>query len=301
MAITERLARPSIRGRPRAQVWRGWRRLADYLGMAPCIGYCTAFMVLPALYLVVTSFLDKDGQLTFNNWSIVGKPLYVRSLQNSLLLSLSTAVSSVILGTLVAFPLARLSDGPLRQGLITLANVTANLHGVPLAFAFVATLGTTGMLTLALKAVGVSLYPTFNLYSWVGLTLAYLYFHVPLMTLLVLPALRGLRHEWLEAAHTLGASSLEFWRYVGLPVLTPALVAGFVLLFASSMGAFATAYGLTQGSLNLLPIQIAVQISGEVSFDPGGANALGTFMVLIMSICLLLYRAMTQRLSQWVQ
>ena len=274
--------------------------MGEYLGAVPYVAYCIAFMVLPALYLVVASFADQDGHFTVDNWGIVGRPLYLRSLQNSLLLALSTAFSGMILGTLVAFPLARLPDGPLRKGFITLANVTANFHGIPLAFAFVATLGSTGMVTLALRALGIGLYPTFSLYSWVGLTLAYLYFHVPLMTLLILPALRGLRQEWLEAARTLGASNLQFWRYVGLPVLTPALVAGFVLLFASSMGAFATAYGLTQGSQNLLPIQIAVQISGEVVFDPGGANALGTFMVLVMSTCLLLYRAMTQRLSRWV-
>jgi putative spermidine/putrescine transport system permease protein len=298
---TDSLARPTASAPPRRRV--GLRRLGagDYLGAVPYVAYCVAFMVLPALYLVIASFADKDGHFTLNNWGIVARPLYLRSLQNSLLLALSTALSGMILGTLLAFPLARLADGLPRRGFLTLANVTANFHGIPLAFAFVATLGTTGMLTLALKQIGISIYPTFNLYSWAGLTLAYLYFHVPLMTLLVLPALRGLRHEWLEAAHTLGASNLQFWRYVGLPVLKPALVAGFVLLFASSMGAFATAYGLTQGSQNLLPIQIAVQISGEVVFDPGGANALGTFMVIIMSACLVVYRAMTQRLSRWVQ
>ena len=173
----------------------------------------------------------------------------------------------------------------MRDSLTALADVTTNFGGAPLAFAFIITLGSTGVITLILKAVGVHLYPEFRIYSISGLTIAYLYFQMPLMILLIIPAFMGLKKEWWEASINLGANSLRFWWYIGLPTLAPALMSSFLLLFANSFGAYATAWTLTGPDVNLVTVQIAALIRGEVQLQPELADALAVVSLLIMSFC----------------
>jgi putative spermidine/putrescine transport system permease protein len=166
-----------------------------------------------------------------------------------------------------------------------LSDVTTNFGGAPLAFAFIITLGSTGVITLILKAIGINLYPEFRIYSISGLTIAYLYFQLPLMILLIIPSLLGLKQEWWEAAISLGAGSFQFWVEIGLPILAPALLSCFLLLFANSFGAYATAWTLTGPDVNLVTVQIAALIRGEVQLEPELADALAIISLCIMSFC----------------
>ena len=170
--------------------------------------------------------------------------------------------------------------------LTALADVTTNFGGAPLAFAFIVVLGSTGIVTLMLKTIGIELYPTtFRIYSIQGLAVAYLYFQLPLMILLIIPSLLGLRREWREAAINLGASSWQYWLRIGLPILFPSLLGGFLLLFANSFGAYATAWTLTGPDVNLVTVQIAALVRGEVQLDPSLADALAMLSLLIMTAC----------------
>ncbi len=175
--------------------------------------------------------------------------------------------------------------------LTTFSGVAANFAGIPLAFAFIATLGTIGIVTQFLQNVfGFNLYDwtppgsdtTFSLFSKTGIEIVYLYFQIPLMILVIAPAIDGLRREWREAASSLGASSWQFWRHVGIPILFPSLLSAMVLLFGNSFAAYATAYGLTAGGVSLVPIVIGFFIGGDVLDDPhlGQALAFGMFVVL---------------------
>ena len=124
-----------------------------------------------------------------------------------------------------------------------------------------------------------------RIYSISGLTIAYLYFQLPLMILLIIPALHGLRREWREAALNLGATNFRYWVEIALPILFPALMSGFLLLFANSFGAYATAWTLTGSDVDLITIRIAALIRGEVQLAPELADALSIYSLLVMTAC----------------
>jgi putative spermidine/putrescine transport system permease protein len=189
----------------------------------------------------------------------------------------------------------------LRNALTTFSGVASNFAGVPLAFAFIATMGRVGLVTTLLKSIfGISLYDAgFNLYSFGGLSLTYLYFQIPLMVLVMLPALDGIRPEWREACDNLGANGAHYWRHVALPVLMPSLLSSVLLLFGNAFGAYATAYALTGGFINLVPIQIGAQIRGDVLHDPNLGFALALGMVVIMILTILGYSALHGRAARW--
>jgi len=178
----------------------------------------------------------------------------------------------------------------LRPFTMTLSGVASNFAGVPLAFAFLATVGRLGLLTIVLRAIGIDIYSLgFNLLSFSGLTLTYLYFQIPLMVLIITPALDGLRREWREAAETLGASPALYWRAIALPILWPSILGAALLLFANAFGAVATAYALTGSSLNIVTILLYAQIRGDVLHDANLGYALAFGMVVITGICNLAY------------
>ena len=180
--------------------------------------------------------------------------------------------------------------------------MAANFAGVPLAFAFVATLGTTGVLTLFLADHGINLYAHgFTLASFTGLTLAYTYFQLPLMILVISPALDGLRRQWREAATNLGASTFQFWRLVGLPILWPSLLGAMVLLFGSAFSAYATPYALVGGQINLVPIVIGSVLSGNVIANPQFGDALALGMIVVIGVSLVIYALLQRRSSRWLR
>ena len=185
---------------------------------------------------------------------------------------------------------------------MTFSGVASNFAGVPLAFAFVATLGRTGLITAALNLLGLNLYRQgFSLYTFGGLSLTYMYFQFPLMVLVIAPAIDGLRREWREASEILGASPGQYWRYVALPILLPSLLGSTILLFGNAFGAYATAYALTGGTLNLVPILIGAQMRGDVLNNPNLGYALALGMIVIMALSILTYSWLQRKTERWLR
>jgi len=269
---------PAHRPRSHTAAWTVW------LGLAPFFLFGLAFELLPLL-TVVRSSLTSKGALTGQFYVQALDPIFLRAFANSLKLSATTAGLGVVFGTLVAYAIITTKSRFLQNALTALSDVTTNFGGAPLAFAFIVILGSTGIITLLFKEIGISLYPGFRIYSISGLTVAYLYFQLPLMILLVIPALYGLRREWQEAALNLGASNFRYWLEIALPMLLPALISGFLLLFANSFGAYATAWTLTGSDVDLITIRIAALIRGEVQLAPELADALSIYSLLIMTAC----------------
>lgn len=269
---------PARRPRSHTAAWTVW------LGLAPFFLFGLAFELLPLL-TVVRSSLTSKGALTGQFYVQALDPIFLRAFANSLKLSATTAGLGVVFGTLVAYAIITTKSRFLQNALTALSDVTTNFGGAPLAFAFIVILGSTGIITLLFKEIGISLYPGFRIYSISGLTVAYLYFQLPLMILLVIPALYGLRREWQEAALNLGASNFRYWLEIALPMLLPALISGFLLLFANSFGAYATAWTLTGSDVDLITIRIAALIRGEVQLAPELADALSIYSLLIMTAC----------------
>jgi putative spermidine/putrescine transport system permease protein len=191
----------------------------------------------------------------------------------------------------------------IRSMLTTFSGVASNFAGVPLAFAFIATLGRTGFISTFLRDVlDIDIYRAgFSLYGFMGLSLTYLYFQFPLMVLVMTPALEGLKQEWREASENLGASSFQYWRFVGLPILLPSLLGTMLLLFGNAFGAYATAYALTGGTLPLVTIQIGAQIRGDVLHNVGLGNAMALGMVVVMVVCIGAYSLLQRRAERWLR
>ena len=272
------------------QSWVAW------LGLLPFFAFAFAFEIIPIIRLVRSSFTGPQGEITLEPYVRVMTPWVTQSFKNSFKLSSLTALLGMIMGTLVAYAIIRARNKAMRESVTALSDVTTNFGGAPLAFAFIITLGSTGIITLVLKQFfGISLYPTFRIYSISGLAIAYLYFQIPLMVLIMIPSLLGLKREWQEAAANLGASNLEYWWRIALPILAPALIGGFILLFANSFGAYATAWTLTGPEINLVSIQIAALIRGEVQLDPAAADALASISLVVMALCVAGYQLAIRR------
>jgi putative spermidine/putrescine transport system permease protein len=280
----------------------GRRRLRwTSLGVVPFFVFAAMFLAIPTSYLVVGSFKDAAGNFTFQNYLDLAGSTTANAYEASLEVSLVTAIAGGILGLLLSY--AVIAGGlptPVRTGVMTFSGVASNFAGVPLALAFIFTIGRTGLITVLLKDIGVNVYDAgFTIYSKLGLEIVYLYFQLPLMVLIIAPALEGLKKDWREASENAGASTFQYWRYVALPILLPSLLGSMILLFGNAFGAQATAFALTGGFLPLVTILIGQQLSGDVlqSVNLGYALAMG--MVAIMGVTLIAYTWLTRRAERW--
>ena len=274
-----------------------------WIGVSPFFLFALMFLIFPTLYLVVGAFQDPEGNFTLAN---LAQLFTQRSIVSAYWISIKVSLASAIVGALLGFALAYaavIGGLPqwIRPTLMTFSGVASNFAGLPLAFAFLATLGRTGLVTVLLNTyLGFNIYSTgFNLLSFWGLTLTYLYFQIPLMVLIITPALDGLKREWREAAAILGASYWEYWRYVALPILWPAIVGTTLLLFANSFGAIATAYALTGSSLNIVTILLYAQIRGDVLHDQNLGYALALGMIIITGLSNGAYIWLRARSDRW--
>jgi putative spermidine/putrescine transport system permease protein len=285
-----------------AQATANRRMIMDWLGIVPFMLFAVLFLILPTLYLVSGAFFNVAGEFTFQNFHDLFQPQIFAAYWISIKVSTASAIGGLVIGFYLAWAITQGGlPGWIRSFTLTFSGVASNFAGVPLAFAFLATLGRTGLLTWALTTyLGVNIYAHgFNLLSFLGLTLVYMYFQIPLMVLIITPALDGLKKEWQEAASILGATPLQYWRMVVFPILWPSLMGTFLLLFANSFGAIATAYALTGSSLNIVPIQLYAQIRGDVLHNANLGYAIALGMVVITGISNFLYIWLRMRAERW--
>jgi putative spermidine/putrescine transport system permease protein len=250
------------------------------------------------------AFKAKDGGWTTENIRLLVHQPYVDAFKTSIEVSTVTALIGGVVGLGIAY--AAIREGTprwVRSAFTTFSGVAANFGGIPLAFAFIATLGSIGIVTTFLREhLGINIYEHgFNLFSQTGVEIVYLYFQLPLMILVIAPAIDGLRQEWREAASNLGASSWQFWRYVGMPVLMPSILGAVILLFGNAFAAYATAYGLTSGAVSLVPIVIGAYYSGNVLDNPHIAQALAFGMFVVLAVMMLLYIPLNRRAARWAK
>jgi putative spermidine/putrescine transport system permease protein len=279
----------------------GRRRSWSWLGLIPFFLFAILFIGLPVSYLVLGSFQGLDGNPTLQNYAELSSPTITNAFATSIEVSLVTAIVGGFFGFLLAYAVI-LGGLPkvLRDALMTFSGVASNFAGVPLALAFIFTLGQLGVLTLWLRGLGINLYASdFTIYSKLGLEVVYLYFQFPLMVLIIAPAIDGLHPEWREAAENMGASSWEYWQRVALPILAPTLIGTMILLFGNAFGAQATAYQLTSGQIPLVPLLIGNQISGDVLHNPGLGYAMAMGMVIIMAGSIAVYTVLQRRAERW--
>ncbi|MEN5143165.1 ABC transporter permease [Pseudomonas juntendi] len=268
------------------------RRYLALLCLLPFAVFFVIFQVAPLGWVAINSLQSDAGWGVANFSKVFASKFYLQALQRSLEISFWSSLFGIIIATLGAYSLRQV-DSRLRDFVSAFANMTSNFAGVPLAFAFIILLGFNGALTLLLKQVG--LLEDFSIYSKSGLILVYTYFQIPLGVLLLYPAFDALREDWRESAALLGANHWQFWRHIGLPVLTPALLGTFVILLANALGAYATVYALTTGNFNVLPIRIAGLVAGDISLDPNLASALAMVLVGLMTLVTVVHQWLLKR------
>ena len=273
-----------------------------WLGLVPFLVFSTLFLLIPTFYLIVGSFRDSTGQFTLQNYAGLTNEIPLNAYKTSIEISLVTALAGGIFGFLMAYAVISAGPSRFRSGLMTFSGVASNFAGVPLALAFIFTIGRAGLLTGLLAGLGINPYDSgFSLYSKLGLEIVYFYFQLPLMILIIAPAIDGLKVEWREASENMGAQTWQFWRYVALPVLMPSLLGSMILLFGNAFGAQATAYQLTGGFINIVTILIGNQLTGDVLHNVGAGYALAMGMVGILTMTLIAYQFLQRRSERWLR
>ena len=273
----------------------------DYSGLIPFFLFAAMFIGLPTGSVVVNAFRGNSNEWTFDNLRVAFGDIYFTSLIGSLQLGFTSALTGAIVGLAISYAVAISGRKKLQRIVSTASGVFANTGGVPLAFFFIAAIGNYGLVTIGLQKIGIDIYSgDFTLFGFSGLVLVYLYFQIPLMIIVTYPAIEGIRNEWREAAVNLGATKTMYWRYVGIPILTPAFTGAFLLLFANAFAAYATANVLTSGTLPLLPIQIGSLVNGNVVADQVNVGmAMGLEMIIVVSVTMGGYIYLDRRTSKW--
>jgi putative spermidine/putrescine transport system permease protein len=283
----------------------GGRRLSlNWIGVVPFLAYVVVFLLLPTAIITVGAFVKGDGAATLSNFQDLSRSYVVSATVNSIFLSALTAIVGAFFGALLAYAIATGNpQGLLRRVVVSAAGVLAQFGGVTLAFAFLASIGPAGIVYVLAKQYGLNFYANgFWIYDLRGLQLVYLYFQIPLMVLVFLPAVDGIKPQWREAAESLGGSTWHYWRYVAGPLLAPAFLGCTLLLFANSFSAYATANALINQGGIILPQQIANALSSEVGLhEPGFAKAMAVTMIVIVVLVTVLYSLLQRRTSRWLQ
>lgn len=280
-------------------------RLRPLLGLTPFTVFVVLFLVVPTLVVVIGAMLDANNALTLANLRALTDSSVLTAFRRSILLSASTAAVGAVVGGLLAHAVSTARpDGFLRRAVTAASGVLAQFGGVTLAFAFVATIGLQGLVTVFAKDhLGVDIFAGgVWLFQLPGLILVYAYFQIPLMVIVFLPALDGLRSQWREASDSLGGSTWQYWRHVGGPLLLPSFLGSALLLFANAFSAYATAAALVSQGAPIVPLQIRAALTSEVLLgraDLGKALALG--MVVVVAVVMTAYALLQRRTSRWLQ
>ena len=274
-----------------------------WLGLVPFAAYVVLFLAVPTILSIGSGFFAKDGTFTWANLSALGDPVVLSTFANSAGLSLLTAAVGAVVGALVCYALLGMHpESRTRSAVDAAAGVLAQFGGVMLAFAFIATIGIQGVVTVFLRdSFGVDIFANGTwLYELPGLILPYIYFQIPLMVITFMPALAALKPQWAEANLTLGGTRASFWLRVGIPVLAPSFLASVLLLFANAFSSYATAAALASQGAQIVPLQIRTALTSETVLgreNLAGALALG--MIVIVGIVMALYSLVQRRAARW--
>ena len=278
-------------------------RLRPALGVLPFGVYLLIFLVVPTVTVVIGAFAEQ-GRPSLTNLAGLVDGSVVTALLNSVVVSAVTALIGAVVGALAAYAVVTgRPDGALRRLVTSICGVLAQFGGVTLAFAFIATLGISGVVSTWLDAhVGTTLTSSVWLFGLKGLVLVYAYFQIPLMVIVFLPALDGIRVQWREAASSLGASTWQYWRHVALPLLAPAFLGSLLLLFANSFAAYATAAALVSQGSPIIPLWIRSALTSEVVLGRQNfAYALALEMIVVVALVMAGYSLLVRRTARWVR
>ena len=275
------------------------RKWVGYIAFLPFLLVIIGYELLPLAQLVIDSLIGKEsGTVGVENFvKVFTTPLYQQSIINSVWISLVSA----LVGIVVSFLAARFaydSSDRVKNAFTMVLNMMSNFSGVPLAFAFMILMGNAGVLTILGQQWNIPFLANFDLYTGEGLLVLYIYFQIPLATLLLLPAFSGIKKSWREAATILQASSFDYWFRIVIPNLLPSILGTLSVLFSNALAAYATAYAIVMNNYALLPLQITSKFKGDVQIDAATGGALAVVLIVLMVVCTVINNYFTKRASK---
>jgi len=277
------------------------RHVTPWVGLLPFLLFLFFFLLLPTWGVVKKAFTDLDDGGFSTNAMKETFDDERQAFYGSLKLSFVSAGLGVVIGVLIAYAAATATRPRWLRAMVTaFSGVAANMGGIILAFLFITMLGRQGLATKILGELGFDLYNTswFDLSGFWGWVTVYLYFQIPLMILVTLPAIDGLKPAWREASSNLGGTTWAYWRRVGIPVLMPSILGGFLLLFANAFSAYATVYALNTQA-NVLPVKISFGLRNDVGGRTSAPYALATWMIIVIAITMAGYLLLRKRAERW--
>lgn len=288
----------------RARAHGGFRPPGALAGVIPFFAYTAIFLLIPTLIVLIGAFLDGSNHLTLGNIEALGEPSFLKALKQSVILSVVTAVIGALVGAVLAYAVSTAAaNGVAKRFVTSLCGVLAQFGGVALAFAFMATFASGAAVSEIAATLGLDIGGGLWLYEWnKGLMLVYLYFQIPLMLIVFLPAVEGLRPQWREACETLGGTTWTYWRRVGIPILLPSFVGATLLLFTNAFSAYATAAALVSQASPIVPLQIGSTFRSEVILGQENVGkAMALAMMVVVAIVMVLYAWVDKRASRWMK
>lgn len=238
------------------------------------------FMYAPIMVLIVFSFNSSNSTSVFEGFSLKwyaelfkdGETL--KSLYNTLVLAISSAFISTILGTATAVGISYMRKGPIRSIIMTLTNI-------PMMNADIV----TGVSLMLLFVFGGSLLGISGVLGFGTLLIAHVTFNLPYVILSVLPKLKQLDPHLSEAAQDLGCTPLKAFFKVVVPFILPGIVSGMIMAFTLSIDDFVISYFASGPEFQTLPLRIYSMTKRRVTPD---MYALSTLMFVAILVLLIL-------------
>jgi putative spermidine/putrescine transport system permease protein len=237
------------------------------------------FFLIPVCTVLVGAFADGGSAFA----RLAADPVFWNGLRGTLILGTVAPLFSLAVGFCVALALSRLAPG-LRTAALMAISLPLTFSGLIVAYGFILLLGRAGFVTLLLAKLGFDPAVTGGfIFSPLGLGLAYSYYLVPRVVLIVLPAIGNFDRNQLLASRSLGAGNMRTLVEIMLPQILPSLIAAYCLTAAVTVGAYGTALALAGTQVNILPLVLYSKIS-ETGTDLPAASATSIVLVAICAL-----------------
>jgi len=260
--------------------WNIW-----YTAAAAILFFYLLFLIYPLWAILQDSVYVGDEPSLAHFERFFSHNIFLRALSNSFQVSTVVTIYSVILGTFLAylFTTFKFKGKKYLQILLIIASMSAPFIG---AYSWILLLGRNGEITNFLTGLG---FPAFDIYGFFGITFVMTLQLFPLIFMFVNGAFRNVDKSVLEAAESLGCVGFKKFVKVLLPLLTPTILAGALLVFMRTFSDFGTPMLIGEG-FRTFPVLIFTQFVGEVMVNQGFAAALSVIAIVIALVVFLLQK-----------
>lgn len=269
------------------------KRLAGWMLSSPATLAVSLFLIIPVAATISVTFTAPGGLLAPYN------EFFASAFQRTVLwrtfeVAAITTVVSLVLGLMTAYVVSRCP--PWMKSVLIVLAVFPLLTGVVVrSFAWLIILGRNGVMNNTLEWLGVIERPIALLYTQTSVVIALIYIFIPLMILVLIGVLENIPEDLMQASASLGASPMRTFLQVVLPLATPGLIVGAVLVFTASFTSYATPHLL--GGTRQMMMGTFLHQRAMVTFDWVSASTVAAIMVVVIMTTVLVMTRIAKRLN----